>query len=320
MVPRVMQRGVINNFLKNARANYSSLNASPLGIDGSCENNLKTETNILSKTLVKFWDKVTLKKCDNTLTLQIYGNPVRTPLGNSLSIPSNRVILAHMLKDEWSNVTKLSIKTHSLPLTSIVSRCIDLQLVSKPGTDPELLAKIGGGQDVISESLLRYLDTDTLLCFSPKSEYEGALRRAQDKIYLPILSAVESFLGKYSDLPVRLQLLDSDLHGLRGNRQSDSTRAAALKYLRSLNTWDLAVFEKTVLTTKSFICGIILLQNKTNDATKAMQMTMEDIANAATLETIYQVDKWGEVEDTHDVDKRDIRRNIIAAGIVAYRE
>lgn len=46
---------------------------------------------------------------------------------------------------------------------------------------------------------------------------------------------------------------------------------------------------------------------------------MESVAQAATLEIIHQTDRWGEVEDTHDVDKRDVRRNIHAAGIVAYK-
>ena len=64
----------------------------------------------------------------------------------------------------------------------------------------------------------------------------------------------------------------------------------------------------------------MLLHNKSASGASRMELTMEEIAQAATLETIYQVERWGEVEDTHDVDKRDIRRNVTAAAIVAYKE
>ncbi|AGO12218.1 AaceriAEL140Cp [[Ashbya] aceris (nom. inval.)] len=300
---------------------YSSATVTtPLGIDKSSENNLQTETNRLAKTLTKFWDKVDLASEGGYVTVAIDGKPVRTPLGSPLRVDKKRGILAHMLREEWAGLTSLAVKPYSLPLTSLVSRCIDLETVSAPDCDPDTIAKVGGDRKVISEGLLRYLDTDTLLCFSPRSEFEGALREAQDEMYKPIIAGVETLLSEVGGMPVTLRCLDADVHGLRGNAQSQETRAAAGKYMDSLAVWDLAVFEKVVLTTKSFICGILLLQNKIGTAAPALKLSTEDIARAATLETIYQVERWGEVEDTHDVNHRDIRRNINAAAIVAYKE
>lgn len=297
--------------------------AAPLGADHSTENNLKTETNRLSKTLSKFWEKVTIEENSESIALHLDSIPIRTPLGNSLELPASRKLLALMLLNEWSNLPNLSIKQHSLPLTSLVSRCIDLEVANKPDADPELISKIGGDRERIIKDLLRYLDTDTLLVFSPSDEFEGALRKAQDEFYLPVISAVESYLTKFSKSgePVKLQILDADIHGLRGNAQAEATRQAAEAYLNTLSMWDLAVFEKTVLTCKSFICGVLLLLNKAESGVTApgLKYSMEDIARAATLETIYQIERWGEVEDTHDVDKRDIRRNINAAAIVAFK-
>lgn len=294
--------------------------ASPLGVDTSVENNLKTETNRLSKTGEKFWEKVSLKDNGSQYLVQLDSKTVQTPLGHPLAVNKERSLLAMLLQKEWTNLASLSIKTHSLPLTSLVSRCIDLEIVNSPGGDLESKAKIGGDREHISNDLLRYLDTDTLLVFCPKAEYEGALRKAQDEVYLPIISSVEKFLSNYSQSPVKFKVLDSDTDGLRGNQQVEETRIAAKKYLDTLSLWDLAVFEKTVLTTKSFICGVLLLQNKgMTESAEGLKSSMESIAQAATLEIIYQTERWGEVEDTHDVDKRDVRRNIHAAGIVAYK-
>ncbi|SCV00909.1 LAMI_0G08086g1_1 [Lachancea mirantina] len=291
-----------------------------IGIDSTVENNLKTESNRLSKTLNRFWEKVTIEQNDGQLKISLDGKPLKTPLSNELSVSQTQAPLAHFLKREWSNLSDLTIRPHSLPLTSIVSRCIDLTAVSDPHCDPELVTKIGGNRNTICQGLLRYLDTDTLLCFSPKDEFEGALRRAQEKEYMPLIRGVEQFLSPYVKNPVSLKILDADLHGLRGNAQTQETKEAAMKFLSTLSPWNLAVFEKTVLTTKSFICGLLLILNKTYIPSAALKVSMEQVARLATLETIYQTERWGEVEDTHDVDKRDVRRNVNAAAIAAYQE
>lgn len=294
---------------------------SPAHVDSTVDK-LKTETNRLSQTTKKFWDQVSFEEHAETgkLVIQLDKKPIRTPLGNHLAVEKERELLARLLQKEWSNISHGSVKTHALPLTSLISRCIDLEAANKENAHPDLKVKIGGNRRELSDSLLRYLDTDTILVFSPKDELEGKLRAAQDDMYLPIIGSVEKFLSQYSAKTISLQILDADVHGLRGNAQQPETLAAARKFLDSLSAWDLAVFEKTVLTTKSFICGILLLQNKASaNPEKALRYTMEDIAKAATLETIYQTERWGEVEDTHDVDKRDIRRNVYAAAIAAYK-
>ncbi|GAV49320.1 hypothetical protein ZYGR_0N07270 [Zygosaccharomyces rouxii] len=294
---------------------------SPAGVDDAVDK-LKTETNRLSQIAKKFWDQVSVGENvqNGKLVIQLDKKPVRTPLGNHLAVDKDRKILARLLQKEWSYISHGSVKTHALPLTSLIARCIDLEAANAEGAHPDLKVKIGGNRNELSNSLLRYLDTDTILVFSPRDELEGKLRAAQDDMYLPIIGSVEKFLSQHSDKPISLQILDADLHGLRGNAQKPETLAAARKFLDSLSAWDLAIFEKTVLTTKSFICGILLLQNKAStDPAKGLQYTMEDIARAATLETIHQTERWGEVEDTHDVDKRDIRRNVHAAAIAAYK-
>ncbi|EDO18536.1 hypothetical protein Kpol_2001p41 [Vanderwaltozyma polyspora DSM 70294] len=303
-----------------ATATNDTGTAQPFGIDTTIENNKKTETNRLSKTLTKFWDKVSYHydETSGKYLIQLDSKTINTPMGNLLAVDKNKKMLALMLSNEWKNLPNLSIKKYSLPLTSLTSRCIDLEAVNKNGNLDDIV-KFNGDRNKIINDLLRYLDTDTLLVFSPASEFEGALRKEQNKLYLPVIDSIENFLTEFANDPIKLNILDADIHGLRGNQQDLNTKEAAKKYLESLSYWDLAIFEKIVLTTKSFICGILLLQGKSNSVNKlALEYNVEDIVRYATLETIHQVDRWGEVEDTHDVDKRDIRRNVNAAAVVAY--
>ncbi|CAI4034254.1 hypothetical protein SMKI_10G0390 [Saccharomyces mikatae IFO 1815] len=316
---------VVIRSIKSRLPRLYSLSAQPLGIDNTIENNSPTETNRLSKTSQKFWEKVSLNRNvkKGKIALQLDGTTIKTPLGNEIIIDDTRSLLAYLLKLEWSSLSNISIKTHSLPLTSLVARSIDLQMINKPDCDPQLVAKIGGNSDVIKNQLLRYLDTDTLLVFSPMNEFEGKLRNAQNKSYLPLIKGMEEFLSKFSfQSNVQLQILDADIHGLRGNQQSDIVKNAATKYMNGLSQWDLSILEKTILTTKSFICGVLLLENKKNSSNLLpnLKTDMESIIRAATLETIFQVEKWGEVEDTHDVDKRDIRRKVYTAAIAAFTQ
>ena len=305
-----------------------------LGADNTIESNIKTATNRLARTGQKFWKNVSLNASSTTGKIQVEldSKPIKTPAGNNLAVDKNRSLLALLLKAEWDSIPNLKVKPYSLPLTSLVSRCIDLENPKVEDRDLETKSKLKSGAGVgadrgeVCGNLLRYLDTDTLLVFSPRAEYEGALRLAQDRIYLPIIKAIERFLSKYVDnshakskAVIKLKTLDADVQGLASNVQSDLVRQAARNYLDTLSYWDLAVFEKTVLTTKSFICGILLVQNKsrTNEY-KDLVYTVDDIVEASTLEVIYQTERWGEVEDTHDVNKRDIKRNVSAAAIVAF--
>ena len=266
-----------------------------------------------NETLKKFWTKVDLVKNDSSYELQLDNKSLRTPLGNNLSIPLSRGVLAHMLLHEWSSLSGV-IKTHSLPLTSLTSRAIDLKFANEQN-DEQAITKVGKRSDII-EMLLRYLDTDTLLVFSPAKEYEGTLRKAQEDLYRPVIKSVEGLLGG------QLSYLDSDRDGLRGNRQSDETRAKAREWLNALSYWDLVAFEKVTLTTKSFICGVLVVCSKSSHGLSHPQLniSLEEIAHLASLEIVYQTERWGEVEDTHDVDYQDLRRNINSAAMLCYEE
>lgn len=315
-------RGIANSTYYNQQQDQGSL-----GIDRTIENNLLTETNKLNKIRKKFWQNIELnERIDSqTIHIQMDSRTIRTPMGNELAVPKDQILLANLLKYEWKTLDTLTAKAYSLPLTSLISRCIDLESAHKGTIDPETVAKCNGDRESIIKDLLRYLDTDTLLVFSPRSELEGELRKEQDELYLPIIKGIEGLLYRYlpdsskiKETDFVLKKLDSDIDGLRGNKQPENIALAATNYLKSLSYWNLAVFEKTVMITKSFICGIILCENTIRETNiPSLQCDVKDIEKLCTLETIHQVKKWGEVEDTHDVNKVDMLRNISAASIVA---
>lgn len=279
------------------------------------ENNSKSESNRLEKTLKKFWENVRVENSSKGIAIKLDDKCLKTPLGNDLVVPLPKKLLAELIALEWKSLPNLKIKPHQVPLTSIAARAIDLGTTK---VSEEQKAKIGD-REHINDLLLRYLDTDTLLIFSPNEEYEGKLRQEQDRLYGPIISQIESYLGQFtpSNESVKLNFLDSEKDGLRGNQQSPETTAAARKFLDSLDFWEFVAFEKAVLSSKSFICGVYTIK-LLNQEEKVLELELDNIIRACTLETIFQTERWGEVEDTHDVDKEDIRRNLTSAALLAY--
>jgi len=58
---------------------------------------------------------------------------------------------------------------------------------------------------------------------------------------------------------------------------------------------------RAVYSTKSFIIALALVKGR---------ITAEEAGLASRVEVQSQINRWGEVEDTHDVDYRDIRHQL----------
>ena len=325
------------SYLRATEGNVNNFVPSSLGVDQTVENNIPSESNRLSKTLTKFWEKVDTKYNDDTnhYDIQLDGKTLKTPMGFPLSLPGEKKQLAHLIQHEWSNLPDLKIQTNALPLTSIAARSIDLININQKGKeDPSLIAKIGKLED-IKLDLLRYLDTDTCLIFTTSEEFEGKLRAKQHELYLPLIHEYEDFFTKWSELnqlpgKVNLEYLDCETDGLRGNKQHKSTQAIVLHWLNHLSIYDLIALEKAILTSKSFLCGVTLLRSNVSDsrfhhlyqfnrpANNHYYKTVDEIVELGNLETIFQTEQWGEVEDTHDVDKVDWLRNLTSAALLCH--
>ncbi|KAF9050683.1 ATP12-domain-containing protein, partial [Hymenopellis radicata] len=136
-------------------------------------------------------------------------------------------------------------------------------------------------REEVCQALLEYLDTDTI-CFH--EDYPDQLVALQTKHWDPILKwAKETF-------NVEIKLFDSIL----SNSHPNETKQKMLDVLRQMNKWELAAMERATYTlalVKEFI-------------------TVEEASNASRVEVSSQIERWGEVEDTHDVDHFDIRRQL----------
>ncbi|KAF8610161.1 ATP12-domain-containing protein [Ceratobasidium sp. AG-I] len=227
-----------------------------------------------SVTLNRFWKTVGVTENNGILAVTLDGRSLRTPEGAKLEIPKSHRLLAALIATEWENQEKL-IKPHALPMTSIASRAID-------GLKDE------GARVDLAASLLKYLDTDTI-CF--QESHPPALVKLQDLHWAPLLDwARETYSAE-------INVFDSIL----GNTQPPETKAIFAAEIDNLDQWEMAAFERAVFTTKSFIIALALLKGR---------IGLEQASQAAHVEVSSQIERWGEVEDTHDVDYHDVRRQL----------
>lgn len=309
---------------------------------GGDTNNIQSETNRLEKTQQKFWEKAGAVFNEDTRKWEIKldSKTIKTPLGFPMALPENKKQLAYLIGHEWDTLTDAKVKPNTLPLTSMASRAVDLNNVFRSGgkPDPELAMKIGDLQDV-KVNMLRYLDTDTCLIFTTKDEYAGKLRTKQEELYLPLIEEHNDFFTAFArkngflpseDYKVELETLDCETQGLIGNSQLVVNQGIVLSWLDRLPLYDLVALEKAILTSKSFLCGVSVLRSNSTDEQLLKEVyqvnksspddhfyrSVEEVRELGDLETIFQTEEWGEVEDTHDVDQVDWIRNLSAAALV----
>ena len=81
--------------------------------------------------------------------------------------------------------------------------------------------------------------------------------------------------------------------------------------ISSFDNVKLAAFEKVVLRSKSFFIALALLEN---------EISVNEAALATRLEVIQQIKLWGEVEDSHDVDREELTLQLSAARCAIIKE
>ncbi|KAI5959563.1 ATP12 [Candida pseudojiufengensis] len=306
------------------------------------EHNIQSETNRLAKTGKRFWDKgnVFYNEATNRYEVQLDGKTLRTPLGLPLTLPNTKKQLAYLISHEWTNLPSVSVKSSALPLTELAARAIDLESAHKINETENEKVKELIAIDDLKLGLLNYLDTDTCLIFAGVKDCDGLLRQKQDELYIPLIKEYDEFFTKYgkfkgllkNDESIKLNFLDCEKDGLRGNKQSLKTKEVVMNWLNEISIFELIALEKTVLTTKSFLCGISILRSNVTDPKRMKDVfqinkdtqdkfwykSVEEIIELGNLETIIQTSRWGEVEDTHDVEQREWLRSLAGAALVSH--
>ncbi|THH04656.1 hypothetical protein EW146_g10122 [Bondarzewia mesenterica] len=140
-------------------------------------------------------------------------------------------------------------------------------------------------------ALLKYLDTDTI-CFH--QDDPPPLVRLQNEHWIPLLEWTRSRFG------VEIMTFDSVLF----YSQPAETKNKIDEVMRNFDSWEMAAMERATYATKSFIIAFALVHK---------HITAEQAALAAQVEVSSQIERWGEVEDSHDVDYHDVRRHVGSA-------
>ncbi|RKO99412.1 hypothetical protein CXG81DRAFT_14550 [Caulochytrium protostelioides] len=239
----------------------------------------------------RFWKQVHLKRCesgDAAGAWEVYldARPLKTPEKRVMRFDAADYGVALLVAAEWEAVGT-TVKTHSLPATSVVARAVDAL-----DADPALRGEV-------IEQMLRFAHTDSV-CYH-FTEPAG-LVALQDRYWVPLLNDLGTTLGG-----VHINRTD----GITNEPQSEATMAALRRTLEGLSNLELACLERAVLTSKSLLVPMGIYYG---------HMHADDGVIAAMLEVTHQIQRWGEVEDAHDIDREVLRAALGLFGtVVALR-
>jgi len=271
----------------------------------------------------RFWKDVHVKTApEGHHTIHLDGRPVRAPTTKSvLPIPPSKPHLASAIALEWDLLVSAqqALKQHHVPLTSLASRAYDIALQDK-GQAP------GDARQEMVTMLMRYLDTDTLLCWAPaRSQHDAmqleesevrankSLREIQIRVAQPIISYLTTHI--WPGIEIKPVLDDGSIVPAS---QPQETRDVIRGWISGLGPWELAGLERAVLAGKSLCVAARLVVewsenfrfvgDTAGETSKSPKFGIAEAAEACSLEVSWQTGMWGEVEDSHDVDKEDLRR------------
>lgn len=193
----------------------------------------------------------------------------------------------------------------------MASRAHDISL-----QDVGAAGQISNTRSDLVDNVMRYLDTDTLLCWAPESAKEDGeeiiqptLREQQISVAQPIISYLTTNVWPGVELKPTF-----DSGSILPTPQPAATHAVIKGWIAGLPAWELTGLERAVLAGKS-LCVAARLVCEWSEAFRHLQtgqgidhFGIEQAAEACSLEVRWQTGMWGEVEDTHDVDREDLRR------------
>lgn len=150
------------------------------------------------------------------------------------------------------------------------------------------------------------------------------LREIQRRTAQPILAYLTSRVWPGAELHPIL-----DETSIVPKKQPEMTKNIIRGWIAGLPAYELAALERGALASKSLLVATRLLvewseefrdlqkhgiSNTTTGSPEGevpeQRFGIEEAAEACTTEVRWQTGMWGEVEDTHDVDKEDLRRQL----------
>ncbi|KAI1391985.1 ATP12-domain-containing protein [Hypoxylon trugodes] len=277
------------------------------------------DSNLLKK---RFWKDVHVHEVEGAWEVHLDTRPLRHPTTKDIvRVPLSKPLLAAALAVEWDALVSAQQATrqHLIPLTSLVCRALDIADDDSSPSPSKVSESI---RDGIAAMLMRYLDTDSLLCWAPPpraddlpAEGSQSLRDLQKQAAEEVVAFLTSCVWPGVEIgPV----LDGESIMPRG--QPEVTRQIIQGWIAGLSPWELAGLERGVLAGKGLLGAVRLLVEWSEGFVGAgvgdgagggeKRFGVEEAVRLASIEVDWQTGRWGEVEDTHDVEKEDLRRQL----------
>ncbi|KAI0195743.1 hypothetical protein EV127DRAFT_419567 [Xylaria flabelliformis] len=279
----------------------------------------------------RFWKHVHVREVDGALEVHLDTRPLRRPSNKEVvRLPSTKPLLAGALALEWDLLVSAqqATKQHLIPLTSLVCRALDIadddagRDVGADTKGEEESATKESLRTGITRMLMRYLDTDSILCWAPPPRHGHDAPDAEGKTLRELqkqaAEEVVTYLTTYVWPGVEIEpVLDSESIVPRG--QKPETRQIIEGWIMGLSPWELAGLERAVLAGKGLLGAVRLLVEwsegfvgvrESSGEREKRKFGVEEAAKMASIEVDWQIGNWGEVEDTHDVEKEDLRRQL----------
>lgn len=271
----------------------------------------------LSPMKRRFWKDVHVKEVDGALQVLLDARPLRHPNTKAIvRVPLEKPTLATALAIEWDLLTSAqqATKQHLIPLTSLVCRALDIAEDDAAAAAPDTTSIRAS----ITESVLRYLDTDSLLCWAPPAGKLDLLNEKGESLRDVQKAAAEETVAYltthvWPGITIR-PVLDGD--SIFPASQDEGVREVVQGWVMGLSAWEIAGLERAVLAGKSLIAAARFVAEWSDgpagvqNAARDTKFGAEEAAIATSLEVNWQTQQWGEVEDTHDVNKEDVRRQL----------
>ena len=200
-------------------------------------------------------------------------------------------------------------------MTSLAARALDIETADSEGKEHI--------RNDIMKLLMRYLDTDTLLCWAPEKVMNDSLRdgktlrQVQMETATPIIAHLTTHIWPGVEIK---PILEPD--SIMPVAQPELTQQVIRGWLSGLPAFELAGLERAVLASKSLLVSVRLIHDwgeafaQSRKVADAGRFGIDEAAEASSLEVRWQTGQWGEVEDTHDVEKEDLRRQLGSAIIL----
>ncbi|KAI0913472.1 hypothetical protein F4824DRAFT_369584 [Ustulina deusta] len=280
----------------------------------------------------RFWKHVHVHEVDGAMEVHLDARPLRRPTNKEIvRLPPTKPLLAAALALEWDLLlsAQQATRQHLIPLTSLVCRALDIA-DDDAGRDVGVEGGEGKEERPANESLrtgiarmlMRYLDTDSLLCWAPPPRHGHdapdaagfTLRELQKQAAEEVVAYLTTTVWPGVEIEPVL-----DEESIIPRRQKPETHQIIAGWIMGLNPWELAGLERAVLAGKGLLGAVRLLAEwsegfagvrEQSGAGEKRPFGVEEAAKVASIEVDWQIGNWGEVEDTHDVEKEDLRRQL----------